>query len=653
MELPAYTFCHPPEQPRRKSQSLNFSEDGFPEVRQLGRKKEFPVNDTQENYDNAGACHACVTQSSGPQPVWLKYDRQVLRFYAWFKEQVDERVEENHRHRRCTIYFYLSDGNIHISEPKERNSGLMQGMFLKKQKVPNGMGGWIEVPDFHLGKDICIFGHTYHIVGCDTFTKRYLMKHRLPVGEEELWPGEPLEEYRQHTRHVFTKKVKEYALRQFLDHDGKVLRFFCVWDDRQVPYGERRPYVLNYFLGDDTIEILEITERNNGRMPWPKLIRRQKLPKLTPHQLLSSKNIAGISTAKPKENYYRDTDLHIGSYIRIFDRDMLIHDVDEFTRNYYQKKYGYTEDMLEAVNVQEEGPILARMPMPEHNGFGSEADSYMNCISLIPKAPLKDFYKFIFKDGKNMCFSCKLVEDATHKLSIVDKTRDMIFVYYMSDDTVSVFEPPARNSGISSGRYLNRMEAPRLPGTKRPYRPSDCYMGQQLHLHERIFELIQADEWTLKYMEADPKQFPLANFNYVSSKIKGEIAKLPIEKKMELKEKIPPLDPLPKTPPKNPCSPPPPVSPCGEKCKDFTSPQTPPMGPCEKKDKDPISPQKWPTSPPKSLSTSPKGKMEPLQTILARCGIIVTKQEIHTLERYSMRNKDNFPDAYSVVRSFF
>ncbi len=27
-----------------------------------------------------------------------------------------------------------------------------------------------------------------------------------------------------------------------------------------------------------------------------------------------------------------------------------------------------------------------------------------------------------------MCFSCKLVEDATHKLSVVDKTRDMIFV---------------------------------------------------------------------------------------------------------------------------------------------------------------------------------------------------------------------------------
>jgi hypothetical protein len=27
-----------------------------------------------------------------------------------------------------------------------------------------------------------------------------------------------------------------------------------------------------------------------------------------------------------------------------------------------------------------------------------------------------------------MCFSCKLVEDGTHKLSVVDKTRDMVFL---------------------------------------------------------------------------------------------------------------------------------------------------------------------------------------------------------------------------------
>jgi len=69
------------------------------------------------------------------------------------------------------------------------------------------------------------------------------MKQRLPVGDEEPWPNEPLEEYRAHYRPVIKPRHKEYALRQFLDLDGKVLRFFCVWDDRAVPYGERRPYV--------------------------------------------------------------------------------------------------------------------------------------------------------------------------------------------------------------------------------------------------------------------------------------------------------------------------------------------------------------------------------------------------------------------------
>jgi hypothetical protein len=74
------------EQPRRKSQTLTFSEEGFPVVRPLGQSKVPPVNDTQENYDNSGACYACVKQSTGPTPAWLKYDRQVLshNIHHWY-----------------------------------------------------------------------------------------------------------------------------------------------------------------------------------------------------------------------------------------------------------------------------------------------------------------------------------------------------------------------------------------------------------------------------------------------------------------------------------------------------------------------------------------------------------------------------------------
>ncbi len=62
----------------------------------------------------------------------------------------------------------------------------------------------------------------------------------------------------------------------------QVLRFYCVWDDRQALYGDRRPYRLHYFLEDDTVEILELHENNDGRDPFPVFLRRGPLPKVLP-----------------------------------------------------------------------------------------------------------------------------------------------------------------------------------------------------------------------------------------------------------------------------------------------------------------------------------------------------------------------------------
>jgi hypothetical protein len=38
-------------------------------------------------------------------------------------------------------------------------------------------------------------------------------------------------------------------------------------------------YRLNYFLADGTIEVKEIRKQNNGKDPFPLLLRRSKLPK--------------------------------------------------------------------------------------------------------------------------------------------------------------------------------------------------------------------------------------------------------------------------------------------------------------------------------------------------------------------------------------
>ena len=59
--------------------------------------------------------------------------------------------------------------------------------------------------------------------------------------------------------------------KQFLDNDRRVLRFYARFDDF--------PFIVHYFLADDTVEIREIHHPNDGRDNFALLMKRQKLPK--------------------------------------------------------------------------------------------------------------------------------------------------------------------------------------------------------------------------------------------------------------------------------------------------------------------------------------------------------------------------------------
>jgi hypothetical protein len=58
-------------------------------------------------------------------------------------------------------------------------------------------------------------------------------------------------------------------------------RFLAVWDDPDSRGGELRPYIIYYYLADDTVEVQEDHKknRNNGHDPFPLLLRKMKLPK--------------------------------------------------------------------------------------------------------------------------------------------------------------------------------------------------------------------------------------------------------------------------------------------------------------------------------------------------------------------------------------
>ena len=63
----------------------------------------------------------------GDKPAWVAFDRQVLRFYAYFQEAVHEKRVEQFRIRRSIILFYLEDDTIQVNEPRQENSGVPQG----------------------------------------------------------------------------------------------------------------------------------------------------------------------------------------------------------------------------------------------------------------------------------------------------------------------------------------------------------------------------------------------------------------------------------------------------------------------------------------------------------------------------------------------
>jgi hypothetical protein len=63
---------------------------------------------------------------------------------------------------------------------------------------------------------------------------------------------------------------KVNSAKQFLDNDRKVLRFYTRFDDL--------PFIVHYYLADDTCEIREVHHPNDGRDSFALLLKRRKLP---------------------------------------------------------------------------------------------------------------------------------------------------------------------------------------------------------------------------------------------------------------------------------------------------------------------------------------------------------------------------------------
>jgi hypothetical protein len=484
-------------------------------------------------------------------PRFLEHDRHVLHFHAYFEEDVPytllQSAFETKRIMKCQINFFVEDETIEIIQIKQQNSGIPQGVFLRRSKIEKPkskskfddfgtkedatphLQEYYGIDDLKIGNVIDIYCHKFHIVDCNQSTREYALANLgwqqedvtpLPFPKDSFEdaykekmmresgvPGMDRKRKMNDLKEVMESMLgKQFSITDrgaFLECGQDALLFHAVWDDRPRLYGDLQFYRVVYYLADDTIEIFPIHKKNDGRYPAPKLLKRMKLPN---------------NDAKSSDSdFVHWKDLGVGVELNVFGRSMLLANCDFYTRDYFAKH---------GIELKDDMPLLADEEklkfvhhIPPHNGFGSEEDSLRSCTGGINPPPVKrDLAKMREKQGVVLCFNARLLSDSTN--------RRFVIQYFMEDDTMAVYEPPIRNSGIVGGKFLSRQVVKMHDGTK--YQASDMFVGNIIDMWCHHFELLNADENTYRLMENDLKTFPFSDIdkvNKILSSKKEEICK--------------------------------------------------------------------------------------------------------------------------------
>jgi len=457
-------------------------------------------------------------------PAWLKHDKQVLRFYGFFQEHVVERWDENCRYRNVVFHYFMEDGTLSIFEPKIENSGIPQAQFLKRHQVPATEGGYVGPGHFRVGEDIEIYSITYHLTGCDRFTRWFYEENGIELAEDE-----PLVRDQWQKSYTFTKIAEKGGLPlsksavdaktltlfqvgqppadrkliQFLQNDRKVLRFKAYWDDETL-YGNRVYFQIHYYLADNTCEVNEAHSRNSGRDSFPVFYKRAPL-------LKENRTNAYPGMLQPEPIPYLPKDFMVGGDpIIVWRRKVVLYDCDDFTRKFY-KEYLGIDQWAGKIDVSEPPLRHQKLRPPPHLAPGSEEDSLQNVLMVQPKAPKQDLARLMTLSGELLRFEARMVNGEPE-----DENRRFILGYFPADHHVGAWELPVRNSGHMGGRFAEKKRV-KNPDTGRYFELGEFAVGNTVTLSAQPFLIIRADEHTLRYLEGLPDEFPFADPGYCAS----------------------------------------------------------------------------------------------------------------------------------------
>ena len=211
-------------------------------------------------------------------PSFLEHDRRVLMFHGYYEEDVLQSTIEDKRIIKCEIYFYVEDGTIEIIQKKQQNSGIPQGVFLRRKRVekPNKSGAmdsfqdFYEIDDLKIGNEVEIYSRIFHILDCNQSTREYVIAnhgwqrvdvvslpfprdafaevYKTKMRRESGVPGvdrkRKMHDLKEVMESMLGKQLSTTDRGMFLKCGQDALCFDAVWDDRERLYGDIQFYQL-------------------------------------------------------------------------------------------------------------------------------------------------------------------------------------------------------------------------------------------------------------------------------------------------------------------------------------------------------------------------------------------------------------------------
>lgn len=242
---------------------------------------------------------------------YLADNGEVLNFSAVW----DDRGNPHGDLRRMEIKYFLCDDTVMVVEKLPTNCGRDPGRAVcTRRRLPKDAaaeancydltfkraggyqtGTFIGTSDLGIGKCIKVNGCLLKMVDADAFTRNWYMNNMgMDLGQPVPVQTKPAVEYKPsklpphngfgeesdsigNCKNLLLKPPKK-DLVKWHAMDGQVLRFTGkLYKSPSLDESDRR-FMINFYLGDDTIQVIEQAERNSGRMAG-RCLKRQKVKK--------------------------------------------------------------------------------------------------------------------------------------------------------------------------------------------------------------------------------------------------------------------------------------------------------------------------------------------------------------------------------------